>query len=302
MKQKLTNRLLQRGYKHKQILPHINAVKFNQRHQILFKGKPKNNKKKLVFVTQFCDDAQRLKQILKKHWKLIQNNRTLSHIFPEPPVIAYRNNPSLRHKLVRAKLKPIDESIQIDNTQPNASKPEHTTQSLPVGYPHTIFNNTLQNFRNPIKRCCHACAICPLLITRCFAESTTLKQKVPINLPHPKQFFNCKSKNVIYLIVCTTPGCGAQYVGYTTRGIISRISEHLNEGPMINHIKQENHEYKKIRLQILAQAPTHETNTELWLKRHEYLWICRLGILNKLSNKGLNKLIYDPIFHTNTDV
>ena len=81
-----------------------------------------------------------------------------------------------------------DESTQVYNTQPNASEPEHTTQSLPIGYPHTIFNNTLQNFRNPIKRCCHACAIYPLLITRCFAESTTLKQKVPINLPHPKQF------------------------------------------------------------------------------------------------------------------
>ena len=52
---------------------------------------------------------------------------------------------------------------------------------------------------------------------------------------------------------------------------MNRISEHLNEGPMINHIKQENHDYKKIRFQILAQAPTHETNTELWLKRHEYL-------------------------------
>ena len=70
LKQKWTNKLLQRGCKHKQILSHINAVKFNQRHQILFQGKPKNNKKKLVFVTQFCDDAQRLKQILKKHWKL----------------------------------------------------------------------------------------------------------------------------------------------------------------------------------------------------------------------------------------
>ena len=58
---------------------------------------------------------------------------------------------------------------------------------------------------------------------------------------------------------------------------------------MINHIKQENHEYQKI-FQILAQAPTHETNTELWLKRHEYLWICQLGTLNKLSNQGLNKI------------
>ena len=69
---------------------------------------------------------------------------------------------------------------------------------------------------------------------------------------------------------------------------------------MINHNKQENHDYKKIRFQILAHAPMKLT--ELWLKRHKYLWICQLGTLNKLSNKGLNKLIYDPTFHTNTDV
>ena len=90
----------------------------------------------------------------------------------------------------------------------------------------------------------------------------------------------------------------AQYVGYTTRCFSSRVFEHLNDGPMINHIKQENHEYKRIRFQILTQAPTNETNKELWLKRQEYLWICRLGTLSKLSNKGL---IYDPIFHSNTD-
>ena len=97
----------------------------------------------------------------------------------------------------------------------------------------------------------------------CFAESITFKQKVPKNLPHSKQFFKCKSKNVIYLIICTTPGYGAQYVGYTTRGIINRISKHLNEGPMMNHIKQENHDYKKIKFQILVQAPTHETDRAL---------------------------------------
>ena len=45
MKQRLTNRLLQRGYKHKQVLPHINSVKFNQRRQLLFLKKPKDNKK-----------------------------------------------------------------------------------------------------------------------------------------------------------------------------------------------------------------------------------------------------------------
>ena len=82
---------------------------------------------------------------------------------------------------------------------------------------------------------------------------------------------------------------------------MQRAAEHLSSGPMINHIKEVNHEYKNIRFQILAQAPNRETNKELWLKRQEYLWICRLGTLSKLSNKGLSKLIYDPIFHTNPD-
>ena len=52
MKQKLTNRLLQRGYKHKQILPHINSVKFNQTRNILFRQKPKENKKKFSQTPQ----------------------------------------------------------------------------------------------------------------------------------------------------------------------------------------------------------------------------------------------------------
>ena len=49
-----------------------------------------------------------------------------------------------------------------------------------------------------------------------------------------------------------------------------RITEHLSDGPMIKHIKEVNHEYKKIRFQILTQAPINETNTELWLKRQGY--------------------------------
>ena len=72
---KLTNRLKQRGYKPNQIVPHINSVKFNQRKRTLFQKPKSNPTKKLVFVTQFSDDTQRLKHILKKHWKLIQKKQ-----------------------------------------------------------------------------------------------------------------------------------------------------------------------------------------------------------------------------------
>ena len=132
---------------------------------------------------------------------------------------------------------------------------------------------------------------------RCFVESTILKQIYPINLPNPKQFFNCQTKNVIYLIICKTPGCGAQYVG---REFVFRAAEHLSNhtSPMVKHCKETKHSLKQIRFQILAQVPSLEANNEVWLKRYEYYWICTLGTLNKLSNKDLNKMPYDPIFHS----
>ena len=85
---------------------------------------------------------------------------------------------------------------------------------------NTIYSKAVYKTLCPTKRCYHACVICLLFETRCFAESITLKHKFPISLPHPKQFFNCRIKNVIYLVKCTTPGCRAQYVGNTTRHFI----------------------------------------------------------------------------------
>ena len=180
----------------------------------------------------------------------------------------------------------------------NCTKP---IEQIPNKYPYAIFKRSLQNFRNPVKGCCKACVICPILETRCFTESTILKHRYPINLPNPKQFFNCQTKNVIYLIICKTPGCGSQYVGYTTREFVFRAAEHLSNhtSPMVRHCKETQHSLKQVKFQIVALVPGLETNKELWLKRHEYHWICRLGTLNKLSNKGLNKMPYDPVFHSN---
>ena len=70
---------------------------------------------KLFFVTDYCDDIPRIrtfKKTLEPH--------TLRQIFPDPPIIAFRRNPSLRNTLARAKLKPIN----VDNT-PTA---EHTME------------------------------------------------------------------------------------------------------------------------------------------------------------------------------
>ena len=91
-------------------------------------------------------------------------------------------------------------------------------------------------------------------------------------------------------------------MGYTTRPFMFRVAEHLisdKDSPIIKHCKETKHDLRKIKFQILAKAPDIEINKEIWLKQIEYIWICRLGTLNKLNNKGLNKMVYNPIYHSN---
>ena len=81
------------------------------------------------------------------------------------------------------------------------------------------------------------------------------------------------------------------------RKLHERLYEHkiTYESQLRSHCYVHNH---KLDIQILTQAPTNEPNPELWLKQKEYYWISKLGTLTKFNPKGLNKLIYDPIFRT----
>ena len=256
---KLTHKLKERGYKHNQITRHINSVKFNQREETLTKSKHKNNnQQKLVFTTQFNDDANRLKQIIKKHWKLIHRNKTLKAVFPNAPIIAFRGNPSLRNELIRAKLKPIEDTQPLTLTQCDLNEPP----KIPQDYPHNIFSESSQNFRNPIKKCCKGCIICSRMLTTCFVQSTSLGHRYPITPPNPKQSFNCKTKNVVYLITCTTHRCRSQYIGYTTREFMFRAAEHISDekSPITKHCKENKHDHTipNLRQSTRQRTPQRE--------------------------------------------
>ena len=126
-------------------------------------------------------------QMNAKHWKLIKNNPYLKQILPSPPVIAYRANPSLKKKPVRAKLKPLN--IEPTATTP-LTPPPHQPQMEP-NYPFNIFHSTSQNYRNPIKWHGKSCTYCKL-DTKSFATSTTRSTKIPIDPPPPKHYHNCQ--------------------------------------------------------------------------------------------------------------
>ena len=203
-----------------------------------------------------------------------------------------RNSHSLRNKLVRAKLPTEDTERESNDTTLNPD----TTQStnLPDDYPSafsTKHHKTLETPSPDIKNC----IICKMLATYLFARSTTKKTKHQITLPPEDQHYNCKSKNVIYLVTCNHKNCAAQYIGYTTRPLRDRIYEHIqtNTSAIYKHCNQLEHPLQKIKFQILTQAPTDTKNKDLWLRQHEYNWICKLGTSKKLDKRGLNSTFYD---------
>ena len=98
-----------RGNKHKDVVEH--QIQPKDRNRIQNKNET-HTTQTLIFTTLFCDDIHRIKCILMKHRKLIKQSPILNKIFPNPPILAYRNSSALRNRLVRAKLKPITPNLE----------------------------------------------------------------------------------------------------------------------------------------------------------------------------------------------
>ena len=345
MKIKLIHKLKHRGYKKEEVLNEIKDITFSERPQTLLK-KVKTKNQKIIFSTQFCDNIHKFRRIIHKHWKPVQQDPFLKEIFPERPLIAHKTAPNLRKRLIRAKLKPLDESqeptdknactdisqtfthLSISQTPPDnpsmnrdeslnpSPNPTQTNPSLnPTltnppqpecnstpneSYPYNLFKSSQQDYRNPIQKCQRNYPLCIHIPTKTFVISTLKRTKHPIDLPPRGKFYNCSSKNIVYLITCNSNKCKAQYVGYTQRACKQRLLEHLTDhrSPVHKHLEENNHERRRITMHILTQAPTEAKDTETWLKQQEYNWICKLGTLTKTSMKGLNKTIFDSTIRT----
>ena len=96
-------RLKSRGYPNHLAQRTISEVIFTERQSAL-QLKSRANKRILPFVTQYQPSVRNLKEILMKHWQLIQNQPLLKKIFTEPPIISFKRGKSLKDMLVRAKI------------------------------------------------------------------------------------------------------------------------------------------------------------------------------------------------------
>ena len=93
--------LRERGYPRNLITLTLSEIHFENRKEAL-RQKPSREKTILPFVTQYQPSVPSLKNILMKHWQLIEKQPLLRQIYKEPPIISYKRGRSLKDILVKA--------------------------------------------------------------------------------------------------------------------------------------------------------------------------------------------------------
>ena len=140
------------------------------------------------FVTSFNPALPKISSVVNKYTALLQSTANCKKAFPNPPVIAYRRNASLRDLLVHS-------------TLPH----ENLSGQQPAG----------------IKKCNYpSCLSCSFLWegqTNYTLITTNEARKITHSI-------SCQSKNLIYLIECKR--CHLQYIGETKRQLSERFGEH----------------------------------------------------------------------------
>ena len=249
----LSDQLRRRGYNIQSISTATSKARSQRRDDLLrYKPKPEPSGTLIPFVLTYHPELPKVKEIVNKHWPIIESSKRLNKIFPQKPIMAYRRPKSLRDILVHAKLNP----------DPSDDGP--TGESKPCGN----------------KRC----FTCKLMTPTQIAKSSS---GASVKL---KRQTNCKSANVIYLITCTQ--CGKQYVGETKRALNERMNGHRSDwtkrrfqrSPVAEHFHLQNHDFNShVSLCCIDHDAQWSDDTR---KARESYWIRRL---NTMQPHGINK-------------
>ena len=91
-----TRRLVERGYDESLVKECLSEVKYENRAELLkTKTLPKDNEIPLCLVSTFNTNAPNLSAMLKKHWKIIQEDCVANEIFTSKPLVSHRRSKNI---------------------------------------------------------------------------------------------------------------------------------------------------------------------------------------------------------------
>lgn len=221
MENYLKKRLLDRGYPKRLVRNAYKRARFYNRDALLQGSKRKDNDK-LVCVINHSPINFKVKKAIDKNWHILNTDQDLASL--DRPIIAYRRNANLKDKLVHTRPKIIQKSR------------DRTITGLP-----------------PVKGN-HRCGTCKSCETAIVTEKWEYKGCTGILQDNT----NCRSKNIIHLILCP---CGEGYIGETGREFRVRYTEHRSAvrtrkltSPMVQHCVTHAHSENDLRWLILQKG------------------------------------------------
>ena len=154
--------LTSRGYNKNVIKRAIQRASLVKRDDALIKVK-KVKKDRMVLAITHNPMLPSLSKIAQKHWRTMAKDKHSLEIFPQPPMIAYRQPPNLKQTLCRAKL-------------PTAKRSQRQQHGM--------------------QRCLHQCPVCIHML-----DTRVIKAKNNDTYQMNGQF-GCETTSVIYLATC----------------------------------------------------------------------------------------------------
>lgn len=184
----MKERFLQRGYNVADITSAIERARLTDRKSLLLKRRKRANSSRICFSTEFNPVAGQIKNIVLKHWPILQSDPLLKDFTSEPPRISFRRSRNIKDKLV------------------------HSVVKSPTAQP-----SWLPTPPSGFYRCGHCVHCSNSHDTKVFHHPRSGKE-FKIN-----GFINCNTTHVIYMIKCV---CSKIYIGQTKRALKVRIAEH----------------------------------------------------------------------------
>lgn len=275
----IQNRLKERGYSVKTIARSKNIALQRDRAEMLRNSSTKKhkhcsnyNKNKVNFVTTFSLEYNKIVAILKECLPILYADKDLYSVIKGGCNFSCRRAPSLGSMLSPS---------LFCSRKPN--KPQtwlSTTGSYMCGL------NTCKQ--------CHK-----------HKKSTSVTSFTTNKTYAIKQYINCSSKSVVYVIQCSA--CNLQYVGCTIRPLRVRISEHVNDTTNTNaknilnvskHFREVHHgnlhTFSFLGAEQVKKPPRGGDTHHILLKR-EVWWI---HTLNTRKPYGLNDRMDINLFLT----
>ena len=174
----------------------------------------------------------------------------LKDVFPLPPLVAYKRQPNLKDKIIRAKV-------------PDAVR-KRPKREIPG-----------------MKKCLN-CPICPFV-----KPGNTVKSKVNNYTVDINNAVTCKTRNMIYCISCKR--CSEQYIGESERSLQERFSEdrgYVTNGNISKatglHFNQRGHSVSDMSVTIVEKI---YSNNQSFRKEREKMYINKM----ETKYKGMNR-------------